>query len=294
MGAAAGKQFQSEKAKHAQAVLSAVRNFEEGSSPVKEDEDISTDSPVKEDEDISTEFFKRKVMLAATDAKRRGKDIEKSLAQLTDADFETLAHYAEAKKDEERRKALEQQALAMTLEEIGDDDVAVPNAASASANADAADNIDETTSVLSYGDEEEGGGQEDGEMDSSGSMVLNRSASMSLLRRENSGEILENLDSDTGELIQGRPRKNSGYKVFPLSSEGGAQEGKSRGGGAGDSSDGEMQLKLKEENLRPGVADAFAKFWDMDDMASIAATSPPRSSSSPIKTEASESTRKMP
>lgn len=222
MGAAAGKQFQSEKAKHAQAVLSAVEVFEE-----------SNREPNESYGGVSTEFFKKKVMLAASDAKRKGKDIEKSLAQLTDADLDMLAHYVENRKDEERRLAASNGANAMKVEEIVDD-------------ADnAGDNIDETTSVLSYGDDEEGEGadNEENEMDSS-------------------GELIENIE----EVVE-RPRLNSGFKVFPMD---GNEEAKK---GSNDSSPGSNQkskLKLDVEMPRQGIADHFAKFWDYEELGSLA------------------------
>lgn len=220
MGAAAGKQFQSEKAKHAQAVLTAVEVFDE-----------SNQQPDDNNGGVSTEFFKKKVMLAATDAKRKGKDIEKSLAQLTDADLDMLAHYVGNRKDEERRLAGSNGANAMQVEEIADD------------GDNAADNIDETTSVLSYGDDEEEAADND-EMDSS-------------------GELIENIE----EVVETRPRLNSGFKVFPMD---GNEEAKN-GAGEVSSSNSNQKSKLKLELDPPhsGIADHIAKFWD-DELGSLA------------------------
>eukprot|EP01032_Pedospumella_encystans_P016462 gene16462-18785_t len=173
MGAAAGKQFQSEKAKHAEAVLNAVHLFEEANDP---EEDSLRGG-------FSTDFFKKKVKLAASDAKSKGKDIDTSLAHLTDADLDMLAHYDENRKDEERRQA-GITSSSMQVEEIVDDEVVN--------NDNGGDNIDETTSVLSYGDDEEEAAEPD-ELDSS-------------------DEMIENIE----EVVETRPRLNSGFKVFPL------------------------------------------------------------------------------
>jgi hypothetical protein len=225
MGAAAGKQFQSEKAKHAQAVLSAVELFEQSNH--QEQESYGG---------VSTEFFKKRVMLAASDAKRNGKDIEKSLAQLTDADMDMLAHYAENRKAEMRRQGAAN-SNTMQVEEIFDEE---------NGNADnAGDNVDETTSVLSYGDDEEEAAEND-EMDSS-------------------GEILENIE----EVVESRPRLNSGFKVFPMGAEE-EEEGASKADGENGGSNQKSKLKLEEATVRSGIADHFAKFWDYDEPGSLA------------------------
>ena len=200
MGAAAGKQFQSEKAKHAQAVLSAVEVFDEANNET--------------DMELSTELFKKKVMLAASDAKRKGKDIEKSLAQLTDADLDMLAKYMENRKAEERMAA----ANAMQVEEVEDQD-------------NGADNIDETTSVLSYGDDEEEQGDE---MDSS-------------------GEVIENIE----EVVDSRPRLNSGYKVFPMEQTEDMKE-----------SEGKLKIEDPAHPQAGGIAEHIAKFWEYDELGS--------------------------
>lgn len=219
MGAAAGKQFQSEKAKHAQAVLSAVELFDESNH--QEQDSYGG---------VSTEFFKKKVMLAASDAKRKGKDIEKSLAQLTDADLELLAQYVENRKNEERRLPAPN-SNTMQVEEIVD-----------------ADNIDETTSVLSYGDdEEEAAENENDEMDSS-------------------GEILENIE-ETTDGTDNRLRPSSGFKVFPMD---GADESTAKVSADRGTTPAKPKLKLEDATVRPGIADQFAKFWDYDELNSLA------------------------
>lgn len=219
MGAAAGKQFQSEKAKHAEAVLNAVHLFEETND---QEEDSYRGG-------FSTDFFKKKVKLAASDAKSKGKDIDKSLAHLTEADLDMLAHYDENRKDEERRQA-GNTTSSMQVEEIVDDEIVVNN-------DNGGDNIDETTSVLSYGDDEEEAAEHD-ELDSS-------------------DELIENIE----EVVESRPRLNSGFKVFPMDDS--KEESKSHA-----KTPEKTKLKLDLPIARPGVADHFAKFWDYEEPTS--------------------------
>ena len=219
MGAAAGKQFQSEKAKHAEAVLNAVHLFEEANDT----EEVSLRGG------FSTDFFKKKVKLAASDAKSKGKDIDTSLAHLTDADLDMLAHYDENRKDEERRQA-GITSSSMQVEEIVDDEVVN--------NDNGGDNIDETTSVLSYGDDEEEAAEPD-ELDSS-------------------DELIENIE----EVVESRPRLNSGFKVFPLDDS--KEESKTHA-----KTPEKAKLKLDLPIARPGVADHFAKFWDYEEPNSV-------------------------
>ena len=48
-----------------------------------------------EDEKFGKELFRKTVGLAAADAKRRGENIDSSLAQLTEADIDKLCLYAQ-------------------------------------------------------------------------------------------------------------------------------------------------------------------------------------------------------
>eukprot|EP01035_Chromulina_nebulosa_P065499 gene65499-89598_t len=83
MGAGAAKQFQTDKAQHVAAVLSTVQEYQQRNHA---DNIISlqNDGGNYEDEKFGKELFRKTVNLAAADAKRRGGNIDNSLAQLTD------------------------------------------------------------------------------------------------------------------------------------------------------------------------------------------------------------------
>lgn len=83
MGAGAGKNHV-DKARHAADVLSAIRSFEMENAVV----------PLEES-DYSPELFKKRVLMAAEDSKRKGKDVSESLEMLTDGDIMELADYFE-------------------------------------------------------------------------------------------------------------------------------------------------------------------------------------------------------
>ena len=202
MGSAASKQFQSDKAKHAQIVLSAVQNFEDSRNGVNMDMNEGQDG-------FSADFFKKRVLLAASDAKARGKAIDSSLAQLTDADIETLRHYVVGRRDEEQKKSVEE---SLRVEEVNDEDVvAVIRRHKPPQGGDA--NNDETTSVLSYGDHEDDDEEEDAHdesgVDSSGSMLINRSRSRSVHASFDQDEV-ENLETEE----EGSP---GNIRIFPIS-----------------------------------------------------------------------------
>ena len=54
-----------------------------------------SDGDSYEDEHFGKELFRKTVGLAAADAKRRGENIDNSLAQLSDADIDKLCLYAQ-------------------------------------------------------------------------------------------------------------------------------------------------------------------------------------------------------
>lgn len=124
MGAAATKHLQPDKTKHAAIVLDAVRAYEESHPDYDETEKFQLSK------------FKRHVLLAVTAAKKAGKDVENSMAQLNDQDLEMLWGYIQKHRQEDKSKKPVEK---MTVEEFVDEE----NAGN--------DNIDETTSVLSYG-----------------------------------------------------------------------------------------------------------------------------------------------
>lgn len=270
MGAGATKQYPADKTRHAEIVYESVRDYE-ATYPSEFNDDYTY-----------AQSFKKRVLLAAADAKRKGRDVDSSLAQLTDADLETLRKYVE----ENRRKAREENTKAaadnavMTVEEFVEED---PNL-----NDNAQDNIDETTSVLSYGDGEEPNAEVDseGEIDSSHSLMLGRGSSKSNHGEEDkmgsSGEILEDLDLPHGyNPDNGR---NSAVKVFPMSQPPSMATPKRK------SSEGKRGQEI-EETKEMGIADALAKFWEIDEIGSIASQlslgleSPRNSTFSPFSPE---------
>ena len=133
MGAGAAKHFQSEKAKHAATVLSTVQTYQKQQSS-------KLASPNSE---VAPEFFKKTIQLAAAEAKRRGNNIDESLAQLSDADMETLRHYAESNNDFDEYEETD------NFDAKGNRDLKLMLL-----DEDADDVVDETTSVLSYGEDE--------------------------------------------------------------------------------------------------------------------------------------------
>jgi hypothetical protein len=128
MGAAAAKQLRPDKTKHATVIVDAVRSFEENGPEKLEEYNYNT---------FNLPLFKRHVLLAAASSKKKGKDIDNSLAQLNDHDLEMLWNYIGKSRQEENTKKKNE---VMTVEEFVDEE-----------NAGSNDNIDETTSVLSYG-----------------------------------------------------------------------------------------------------------------------------------------------
>lgn len=282
MGAGAGKQFQSDKTKHAEIILEAVQSYERAHPGEIPSDNFS----------FQSHLFKRRVLLAAAESKRRGKDIDSSLNQLTDADLETLFHYIESNRNnklktkdvtipdpdqssnsstmnsvavspnvsgpvqistikdilETTTKGLEVLAKTnvsenqvMTVEEFVEEDF------------NGGDNIDETTSVLSYGDDDRENDSE-AEVESSGSLLIHRPSSKKAQNRlDSSGEIVEDLEVldeshrhisfDSGK---NDPMRNSGAKIFP-------------------SVDTDATLVPKEQR----IAQTLAKFWEIDDIGSV-------------------------
>ena len=83
MGAAAAKQFQTDKAKHAAVVLDAVQNFHEASSPsTNKSNQGGNRSPSGDLNSLGQDQFKKTILAAAADSKRYGKDIDASLMQV--------------------------------------------------------------------------------------------------------------------------------------------------------------------------------------------------------------------
>lgn len=242
MGAAAGKHFQSDRTKYAAAVLEAVKNYELNHSGEFEQDTFN----------YQPQLFKRHVHLAAAEAKRHGKDIDSSLAQLTDHDLEKLWGYIEKRRHDQVVTEPEQTSAAtttslpasqintqsMTVEEFTEEDP---------------QNNDETTSLLSYGDDEQGG-DNDSELDlieeSDGHLLLQKSLSKSLLSISKPIEIVEDLeenDMDDSHVIERAMRVFPSDEVSPV------------------------QLPKIEKDHQPlmeevGIAEALAKIWDMDDI----------------------------
>lgn len=248
MGAGAAKQYQSDKTRHAEIVFEAVRAYE-AAHPNEYNNDYA-----------HLQTFKTRVQLAAVDAKRKGKDIDSSLAQLSDADFETLRKFVEDswRQKEEDRKRKNDNAV-MTVEEFVEED---PNL---NDNAQ-----DETTSVLSYGDGEEGQGEEadsDGEIDSSHSLLLGKSKSRDDddEKLESSGEIVEDLENHNEPSIDhGRA---AAVKIFPMDV---ATDMATLGYTTPNRKGPKQQSTPRmEETKEMGIADALAKFWEIDEIGSI-------------------------
>ncbi|RYG65185.1 hypothetical protein EON64_12450, partial [archaeon] len=173
MGAAAGKQFQSDKAKHATAVLTAVQEYEKNHPGEFDGDDYRFDP----------NLFKRRVLLVAADAKRRGKDIDRSLSQLGDADLEKLRGVVE----KHRRDRVAEEKLSHVTPIPFEEEVEEISSSDDKQGEIGGDALDETTSVLSYGDEElptardwindepdDQDDHEDNEIESSGSLAENK------------------------------------------------------------------------------------------------------------------------
>eukprot|EP01038_Epipyxis_sp_PR26KG_P009406 gene9406-12667_t len=199
MGAAGTKQFHSEKAKHAEKILSAVQHFDERHN-INSVTDLEDSNNTEHFDGFAPELFKRRVLLAAAEAKQKdGIDIQESLDQLSDADMETLAHYIQENKSpakiehhnshnslrEKSNKILinKSKSSLLKVEELYDEDdhhnyennennlnglnLHHPN------SNDKQDDKDETTSVLSYGDEELPDNEDSDIIESSGSIAVN-------------------------------------------------------------------------------------------------------------------------
>lgn len=82
MGAGAAKQLQNEKAQHAAALLTAVQAFEEDETGFLHDDNLG-----------ELELFKRRIIRATENSKKRGTDVSEALAQLDDSDIAALSHY---------------------------------------------------------------------------------------------------------------------------------------------------------------------------------------------------------
>lgn len=233
MGAAAAKQLQPDKTKHAAIVMEAVRGYEED----RPDEF----SPLRE---FQLPIFKRHVLLAVASAKTHGKNIDNSMAQLNDHDLEMLWSYMEKhRKDNGEAKTSE----TMTVEEFVDDDLNTSNNV---------DNIDETTSVLSYGDDEVGGdGDSDIEMESSAEDSLR----LKVARKAPSNDLedIEETHDDTEEL------RSSAVKIFPSD-----QITDLPAVSLGDSLSEKYVPSIKHAQ-EIGIAEALAKFWEIDEVGSM-------------------------
>lgn len=283
MGAGAGKQYTSDKTRHAENVYEAVRAYE-AAHPHDFTHDYGHLQP-----------FKTRVQMAAVEAKRKGKDIDSSLAQLNDADLETLRKFVEdtwRQKEEDRKRKNENDA-AMTVEEFVEED---PNL-----NDNAQDNIDETTSVLSYGDGEEPGGEgdSDGEIDSSHSLLLGKSKSRDDddEKLESSGEIVEDLELQNDNSVD--HGRNAAVKIFPMD----VATDMAGIGYTTPNRKGPRPVPANnraEESKEMGIADALAKFWEIDEVGSITsqldlgiAESPRNGSFSPFSPDLRSSRRSL-
>ena len=127
---------------------------------------------------------------AAEDSKKKGTNIDKSISQLTDADMETLRHYVQNNVDGVRKQVpfvnLESSLKVDDIENDGDV-------------------IDETTSVLSYGDDEVAEIDDDGDdIYSSGSVA------MAAKSHSPTGILSQSSDEENSDSRQLSDRNNNG------------------------------------------------------------------------------------
>lgn len=238
MGAAAGKSFQSDKTKYAAAVLEAVQNYELNHAGEFE-QDVYTYQP---------QLFKRHVHLAAAEAKRLGKDVDSCLAQLTDHDLEKLWSFIEKRRHEPNTNQPQSGSAATT--------VSLPSHSNTQSMAveefvdEDQQNNDETTSLLSYG-EDEHGGDNDSELDmiesSTTSLLLHKSLSKDILASSRPLEIIEDIEENE---MDDSCTIDRAMKVFP--------------------SEQLSPIKVPSEETprkeKNGIAEALAKIWDLDDV----------------------------
>jgi hypothetical protein len=273
MGAAANKQLLPDKSKHASIVFDAVRLFEQNQRNGREEEEYRHDI-------FQLPLFKRHVLLAATASKKAGKDIDNSIAQLNDHDLEMLWSFIEKRRleEEEEELAKKEHAESMTVEEFVEDDL---NASGINNVVDdGVDNIDETTSVLSYGDDEVGGDSENEiEIEESSGSLARKKEKPEREGRDgkshhrvssNDMEDLEGEDDNDSILSTSEIHKKSTVKIFPIQEDAGTEKilpilsivsprsTKSRGAGF-----------VGEKNADVGIAEALAKFWDVDELTSV-------------------------
>jgi hypothetical protein len=288
MGAGAGKNFQSDKTKHAEIILQAVQSYERSHPGEVPSDNFS----------FQAHLFKRRVLLAVAESKRRGKDVDASLHQLTDADLETLFNYIESNRNNKLKSQDKTQKLLDTGQSSNNSTLNASSGISAvqasspinpdfdkvktatqgsSVSASEAlakssatdnhamtveefveedfntggDNIDETTSVLSYGDDDRENDSE-AEVESSGSLLIHRPNSKSgPAKNELPDEIVEDLevlDESHRQLAFENNKKDtlrsSGVKIFPAE---------------------DTKVLSKEQR----IAQTLAKFWEIDEIGSI-------------------------
>eukprot|EP00981_Chlorochromonas_danica_P003869 scaffold735_cov159-Ochromonas_danica.AAC.1 len=266
MGAAAGKQFQHEKAKHASAVLDAIENYEKNHPGEFDDEKYP----------IDRHLFKRRVLLAASEVKRNGQDIDRSLSQLTDMDLDTLCEVVEKHRREQRNKNGNSNSnssvggnsgrelktpsfeIPVPFEEEEEEDVVEDVEPSDNEHALGNDNIDETTSVLSYGDGDVATARDsEGEVDASGPVLIRRPspfATHTSNPRPSRGDVdetlVETIEGDLSDDLIVSPNRLT-----------------------------KQALKILAPNTDNGLVEALAKFWEIEEIVeSPLPTASPRSS----------------
>lgn len=265
MGAAAGKQFQHEKAKHASAVLDAIENYEKNHPGELDDEKYPLDR----------HLFKRHVLLAASEAKRNGQDIDRSLSQLTDMDLDTLCEVVEKHRREQRNKNIGNKnsnsavgnsgrelktpsfEIPVPFEEEDEEDVEDVEP-SDNEHALGNDNIDETTSVLSYGDGDVATARDsEGEVDASGPVLIRRPSPFAT-HTSNPRPSRTDVDETLVETIEGD--LSDGLIVSPNRLT-------------------KQALKILAPDTDNGLVEALAKFWEIEEIVeSPLPTASPRSS----------------